>query len=87
MEQADIFKALGNENRLVILSMLRKRQLCVKALSCKLDISQPAVSQHLKVLEHAGLIKADKKGAWVHYSVVKKTVNDCVDSLRKFGIS
>ena len=54
------FKALADENRMLILRLLLRRNCCVRALSRQLDISEAAVSQHLKVLREAGLILGEK---------------------------
>jgi len=51
-----VFKVLSNETRWRILELLKQRPMCVNALVCHLKVSQPAVSQHLKILEHAGLV-------------------------------
>jgi len=67
-----VFKALSDSNRLKIFMLLSRRTLCVNALVRCLDISQPAVSQHLRILREAGLIKAEKRGYWIHYSANKK---------------
>ena len=55
---AMMFKALADENRLLLLRLLLRRNCCVRALARQLDISEAAVSQHLKVLREAGLISA-----------------------------
>jgi ArsR family transcriptional regulator, arsenate/arsenite/antimonite-responsive transcriptional repressor len=60
-------KALGVPSRLKIIELLRMHSYCVRALTMKLDISQPAVSQHLGILKRAGLVDADKDGTMVHY--------------------
>lgn len=78
-----IFKALSNDVRLEILSLLVEGPLCVNALVNKLNISQPAVSQHLKVLENAGLIKGSKMGYWVHYSLVPESFTECFSFIEK----
>ena len=41
--------------------------LCVNALASRLDVSQSAVSQHLRVLRHTGLVKSERRGSSVHY--------------------
>jgi ArsR family transcriptional regulator, arsenate/arsenite/antimonite-responsive transcriptional repressor len=64
-----IFKALSNESRLEILSLLTEHQFCVNALTSRLNISQAVVSQHLKILETAGLVKKRKEGYWIHYAL------------------
>lgn len=57
-----IFRALGQETRLEILSLLSKGSLSVQELGSVLEVSQPAVSQHLKVLKDVGLVRLSKKG-------------------------
>lgn len=64
-----IFKSLGDENRFQIINLLLESDLCVGALSRILKISKPAVSQHLKILREAGLVRGEKIGYWTHYSV------------------
>lgn len=53
----DFFKALGEPTRLRIVRLLAERELCVCELEAIMDMSQPRISQHLKVLKHAGLVK------------------------------
>ena len=66
---AMMFKALADENRLLLLRLLLRRNCCVRALARQLDISEAAVSQHLKVLREAGLIFGEKCGYFMHYTV------------------
>ena len=79
----EVFKALSNSVRLEILSLLAERQLCVNALVARLSVSQPAVSQHLRILEHAGLVKGRKVGYFVHYSLVPEGIEECSSFLKK----
>lgn len=68
MEQAvQIFKALGDETRLKILIILSKRKICAKGIAKHLNISEAAVSQHLKILKESGIIVGVKSGYFVHY--------------------
>ncbi len=84
MEQlVKVFKALSNNVRLEILSLLSAGPLCVNALVNRLNVSQPAVSQHLRVLENAGLVKGSKIGYWVHYSLVPDSFAECSLFLEK----
>jgi ArsR family transcriptional regulator len=62
-------KALSDPNRVKTLKLLQQKELCVCELQGVLDISQPAVSKHLKVLEEAGLVNSRKEGLWVYYSL------------------
>jgi ArsR family transcriptional regulator, arsenate/arsenite/antimonite-responsive transcriptional repressor len=64
-----ILKTIGEENRVQIIRLLLKNDLCVGALARILNISKPAVSQHLKILREAGLVRGEKIGYWTHYRV------------------
>jgi len=73
-----MLKALSSEPRLKIFRLLKQRSLCVNAITAKLDMTQSAVSQHLRILKEAGLVQADKRGYWIHYSVD-------VDALKRYA--
>ncbi|HGJ66997.1 TPA: ArsR family transcriptional regulator [bacterium] len=80
MENAvKVFKALSNETRLEIIKLLSERSLCVNALVNKISMSQPAISQHLSILENAGLVVGVKKGYWVHYELVTQRFQECAN--------
>ena len=64
-----VLKALSDETRFRLLDLLLARNLCGKALARRLGVSEAAVSQHLKILKGAGLVKGEKRGYWMHYSV------------------
>jgi ArsR family transcriptional regulator len=67
---AEVFKALSDPTRLAIISLLASsRNLCVNVIAERTGMSQPAVSQHLKILKVAGICNAKKIGAHVHYSL------------------
>lgn len=61
------FKALGDETRLRIVEMLSAGELCACKILEEFNITQPALSYHMKVLTSAGLVKARRDGAWVRY--------------------
>lgn len=67
MEPEKALKALGEPMRFRILTCLLERRHCVRSLSKKLGISEPAVSQHLKVMREAGMIYGEKFGYHTHY--------------------
>ncbi|RJQ65805.1 MAG: ArsR family transcriptional regulator [Desulfobacteraceae bacterium] len=67
-------KAMADEKRLKILHMLIANDLCVGALAKQLDISKPALSQHLQILRKAGLVKGEKRGYWTHYVVDRQAL-------------
>jgi DNA-binding transcriptional ArsR family regulator len=68
-EIANMGKGIGNENRYRILEALMKGPLAVGDIAKKVDIPQPAVSQHLKVLKSANLVEDKRQGQEVLYSV------------------
>ena len=68
-ELAQLHKALAVPVRLRILGLIGERSLCVNAITRCLEISQPAVSQHLAVLKRAGLVSSTKRGYTVHYKL------------------
>ena len=63
------FKALSDEKRLRILKLLGIRDMCVCELSIALNVSQPNLSHHLKILENEEIVEHMKKGKWVYYSL------------------
>lgn len=66
---AVMFKALGDENRLLILQQLRQGEKCACRLLDDLAISQPTLSHHMKLLCDTGLVTARREGKWMHYSL------------------
>lgn len=62
-------KALSDPNRVKIIKMLEKRELCVCELTAALGLAQPTVSKHLKQLEDAELVESRKEGSWVNYNL------------------
>jgi ArsR family transcriptional regulator len=62
-----VMKALSDPNRVKIVKMLQKKEMCVCEIQAALRIAQPTVSKHLKALEDAGLVSFRKDGLWVNY--------------------
>ena len=70
VEQAlRIFRALGDENRLRLIELLREGEQCVCDLSEATGASQPLLSFHLKTLKEAGLVIDRREGRWVYYAL------------------
>lgn len=63
------FKALADENRLRILNILRKKEICVCELETLLNMTQSNVSRHLSKLRSVGIISSSKDAQWVHYKI------------------
>jgi len=66
---ARIFRVLSVETRIRIIQMLKQNSLCVNALARRLGVTPAAVSQHLHVLREADIVRPEKKGYFVHYSI------------------
>lgn len=62
-----VMKALSDPNRVKITKMLQHKTMCVCEIQAALDIAQPSVSKHLKILEEAGIVAFQKEGMWVNY--------------------
>jgi DNA-binding transcriptional ArsR family regulator len=78
MEPAEIFKVLSVETRIQILDLLKSRgPLNGKNIAEVLGISPAAVSQHLKVLRLAGLVRNERRGYWIPYSINEEVMEEC----------
>jgi DNA-binding transcriptional ArsR family regulator len=77
-EQAAIFGVLADPTRLKLLKLLSRQKesnaLCVNALAYRLGVTQSAISQHLRVLKSAGLVKGERRGYRVHYFVSQEAI-------------
>ncbi|MCS7484595.1 ArsR/SmtB family transcription factor [Umezawaea endophytica] len=67
---AEVFKALSSPIRVRLLWMLGVGETCVCDLADELEVTQPTVSFHLKVLTAAGLVCGERRGTWVWYSLI-----------------
>lgn len=68
-EDAKLFKAFCDENRLMILAMLRTGEKCACKLLEELEISQSTLSHHMKILCDSGIVIGRREGKWTHYSI------------------
>ncbi|MEQ8357893.1 MAG: metalloregulator ArsR/SmtB family transcription factor [Cytophagales bacterium] len=87
---SDILKLAGNDVRLKILYLLNKEdQLCPCDLGDILDMSVPAVSQHLRKLKDGGLVETQREGKVIFYSLNQQTIpvlQPCFDQLENNNI-
>src|SRR4030042_4526615 len=81
MDPVKIFKTLADRARFKLISLLLTHDLCVGALAKHLGISEAAVSQHLKSLREAGLVRGEKRGYWTHYTVEKEKLHELPELL------
>ena len=66
-KNARVFKALCDEKRLAVLELLRGGEKCACVLTDHMDISQSALSYHMKILCESGIVVSRQEGKWTHY--------------------
>ena len=70
MNKTDFLKALSDPTRLKIVQLLNQKQaLCVCGIISELDQPQPTISRHLNQLKQIGILKSERKGTWIWYSI------------------
>ena len=79
-----IFKALCDENRVRILALLKGGEKCACKLLEALDIVQPTLSHHMKILCDSGLVVSRKEGKWMHYALSREGFARAVSCLNAF---
>lgn len=75
-ELVHIFKALSDENRLKIMNILSDAEACACKLLEALNISQPTLSHHMKILCDAHLVNYRKEGKWMYYSLNQELTHE-----------
>ena len=81
---AEVFKVLGDVTRMRIIHMLASKmenELCVSDLTRKLGVTQPAASQHLKVLKNIGILEPNKVGNRVYYNINVDVLKGYMDTM------
>jgi len=86
-EVVDITKALADKNRLRILSILGKRELCLCQITELLQLAPSTVSKHLSILRHARLVDSRKEGRWVHYRLADEQKSSAQNSAIQWVLS
>ncbi len=76
-----VMKALSDPNRVKIIKMLQHKSMCVCEMQEALQLAQPTVSKHLKVLEEAGLVNYHKDGVWINYHLADGSSSPYVATL------
>jgi ArsR family transcriptional regulator, arsenate/arsenite/antimonite-responsive transcriptional repressor len=70
------FKALADPTRVAIVNRLAAADcVCVCDFVASLDLAQPTISHHLKVLREAGLVESSRRGTWAYYRLVPEAVS------------
>ncbi|MGB3301347.1 metalloregulator ArsR/SmtB family transcription factor [Gordonia sp. (in: high G+C Gram-positive bacteria)] len=88
LDLAAIFKALADPVRLQLFSLIASHsdgEACVCDISPAVDVSQPTISHHLKVLRTAGLLESERRASWVYYRVVPAALASLTGALLPLG--
>ena len=80
---AAIFKAFCDENRIKIINLLRSGEKCACKLLEEINVTQPTLSHHMKILCDAEIVVGRKEGKWTHYSLSKKGVEQAKEYLNQ----
>ena len=80
---ADMFKAFCDENRIKILKNLAFGEKCACKLLDELNVTQPTLSHHMKILCDSGIVKGRKEGKWMHYSISAEGAEFAAEKLRE----
>ena len=84
-EIATMFKAFCDENRIQILQLLRGGEKCACRLLEEMQITQPTLSHHMKILCDAGVVVGRKEGKWMHYSISESGLENVMKYLNQFS--
>jgi ArsR family transcriptional regulator len=74
MQIDNVFDALASTPRRKILAFLSKTSLTAGEIAERFEMSKPALSKHLSILENAGLVRSEKRGQFVHYSLADQNL-------------
>lgn len=85
-ETARLFKAFGDEQRLHILHLLQSGEKCGCDLLETLEISQPTLSHHMKILCENGIVQSRREGKWIYYSIHPEGCQAAKKRLREFTL-
>lgn len=83
---AMVFKAFCDENRIRILKLLATGEKCACKLLEEIDITQPTMSHHMKILCDSGIVVGRKEGKWMHYSISQEGSETAVKYLKELTI-
>lgn len=78
---ADTFKALSDEKRIDILKLLRNGEQCACVLLEKLNLTQPGLSYHMKILTNSQIVQSRQVGKWTYYKISQKQCSNLANLL------
>jgi ArsR family transcriptional regulator len=84
---ARVFKALCDPNRIMIIELLQNGERCACKLLEELEIGQPTLSHHMKILCESGFVKSYREGKWMHYSLNRESFETAKNLLDEMSMS
>ena len=81
MDSKVVLKAIADETRMKILTLLLRHSYCVRGLANALELTEATISQHLKVLREAGLLVGEKRGYFMHYDVDRSVLHELASKI------
>lgn len=81
MDRSLVLKAISDETRMKVLTLLLEHNYCVRTLARSLELTEAAISQHLKVLREAGLVIGEKRGYFMHYDVERAVLRELAEEI------
>ena len=79
-----VCEGIGDPNRLKLLYLVAERARNVTELTEALDVAQPTVSHHLRILRERGLVRAEREGTSIYYSLGDPRIMEAIEIMRKF---
>ena len=80
---AQLCSGISDPNRILIIYNLAENPKCVNDIASNLELSQPSVSRHLKIMRDCGIVRATREGQSVIYSLADRRIIEALDILRK----
>ncbi len=80
---AMIFKAFCDENRIRIVRLLRTGEKCACELLEEINVTQPTLSHHMKILCDSGIVTGRKEGKWMYYTISAEGAKVAADCLKE----
>lgn len=82
-DNAKVFKAFCDENRLQILELLQSGEKCACVLLDQLNIGQSTLSHHMKILVQSSIVSSRNEGKWTYYSISSEGAKKAMDLLNR----
>jgi len=80
--QASFCRTMGHPHRLMILYLLKERELCVGDLAERIGVSQPSISQHLSAMRGVGMVTMRRQGQFVYYRLADESISQACEMVR-----